>query len=350
MKVLLITVKSQVSKGGIASWTEGFLTGCQKKEMEIDIVNTEVIGDRLNKLTSGRNFWDEYKRTTRILSDLRKMLKRKTTYDVVHLNTSCGTFGIIRDLLIARYVKNKKIPLVTHYHCDIPYWIKKFYSKWALTKLAKLSEKNIVLCENSKKYLKTECGTESVIVPNFVADELVISNPKLINEEIKTIAFVGRVSRAKGAMEIYELAKRLPEITFELIGEVSDEFLRIIKPENVVLVGAVPHEELIKHLDMADAFVFPSHSEGFSIALTEAMARGLPCIATDVGANADMLSGECGYVVAVGDVDSMEIAIKKLASWEARKQLSEKTVKKIKNNYIVDSIVRDINKLYLSVQ
>ena len=157
MKVLLITVKSQVSKGGIASWTEGFLTGCQKKEMEIDIVNTEVIGDRLNKLTSGRNFWDEYKRTTRILSDLRKMLKRKTTYDVVHLNTSCGTFGIIRDLLIARYVKKKKIPLVTHYHCDIPYWIKKIYSKWALTKLAKLSEKNIVLCENSKKYLKNLC-------------------------------------------------------------------------------------------------------------------------------------------------------------------------------------------------
>lgn len=350
MKVLLISAKSKRNPGGIAIWTNGFLKGCSSNGIEVDVVNTEVSGQRLENATSGRNIFDEIKRTKRILQDLKKCLKNLHDYDVVHLNTSCGTYGIIRDWIAARYVKRKKLPLITHYHCDIPYWMRKFFSNFMLKRLAKLSDKNIVLCENSKKYLENVVGVSSIFVPNFVDEKLVITRPKTINEELKRIVFVGRVSRAKGAFELYELAKRLPYITFELIGEISGEFSNIDQPDNVVTTGPMKHDALINHLDMADVFLFPSHTEGFSLALAEAMARGLPCIATDVGANADMLSDRCGCVVSVGDIDSMENAIRELASSETRRQVSENIVEKVKNNYIVDSVVREVNKLYLSVQ
>ena len=68
-------------------------------------------------------------------------------------------------------------------------------------------------------------------------------------EELKRIVFVGRVSRAKGAFELYELAKRLPHINFELIGEISDEFSNIDQPDNVVTTGPMKHDDLINHLD-----------------------------------------------------------------------------------------------------
>lgn len=345
MKILLITVKSKISHGGIAVWTDGFLDGCKKKGIDADIVNTEVVGKRLQNLTSGRNLFDEYRRTKRIFNDLKKALK-DNTYSAIHLNTSCGTMGLLRDCILAAYIKKKGIPLVTHYHCDIPYWIRKKHSKTALKKLASLSDKNIVLCENSRKYLEKEFGIESHIIPNFVDDSLIISNPKVINEKLNKVAFVGRVSKAKGAYEIYELADRFPDITFELIGEVSEEFSALPKPKNVVLVGPMPHDELIRRIDLADLFIFPSHSEGFSLALTEAMARGIPCIATDVGANADMMSDGCGCVVKIGDVDSMEKSINKFMTYKKREEISRNAVDRVKNSYIVSGVVNEFERTY----
>ena len=56
-------------------------------------------------------------------------------------------------------------------------------------------------------------------------------------------------------------------------------------------------QKLQKYLDKADVFLFPSYTEGFSISLTEAMASGLPCIASDVGANQDMLENHGGILI-----------------------------------------------------
>jgi glycosyltransferase involved in cell wall biosynthesis len=65
----------------------------------------------------------------------------------------------------------------------------------------------------------------------------------------------------------------------------------------------------------ADIFLFPSRQEGFASALLEAMACGLPAVATDVGGNAEALvSEEGGYIVPPGDPEAIARAILKLAS------------------------------------
>ena len=83
------------------------------------------------------------------------------------------------------------------------------------------------------------------------------------------------------------------------------------------------------------------------MALMEAMARGLPCVATDVGANADMLDG-CGMIVEKHDVDAMVQAIRKLEDPTLRREKSRKCVEKVKNCYTdenVDKIVALIGQL-----
>lgn len=347
MKILLISVKSQISHGGIAVWTEKFLEYCKKKNIDVDVVNTEVVGNRLKNLNADRNLFDEVKRTKRILSDLRKCLKtNRKDYAVAHLNTSCGTFGLLRDCILAMIIKKNGIPLIAHYHCDIPYWVKKEYSKSALRKLASLSDKNVVLCENSKNFLKDNFGIESEKVPNFIEDSLIVSKSKEINDDIKKISFVGRVSRAKGACEIYDVADSFPQITFELIGEVSEEVAHMPKPENVLLTGAMPHDDLIKCIDDADLFIFPSHSEGFSLALTEAMARGLPCIVTDVGANKDMIEDKGGVIVPIKNSAAIVEAIKKLTDKSVRSGMSEWNVSKVKTNYLLDAVMEKLWNVY----
>ena len=345
MKLLLISVKSQKSPGGIAVWTERYLARCDAKGAECTLVNTEMIGKRVEQSMARRSLIDEFVRTRRIFTDLKNALKAE--FDAAHLNTSCGTFGLFRDYLIARRVKNKGILLVTHYHCDIPYWIRNRLSRWCLGKLIKISDENIVLCANSQKFLKQQYGADSLHIPNFVEERLVRTDRKPIRPTIARALFVGRVEQKKGAQELFVAAKRLPQIRFDLVGSVCNTVFDWEKPENVHLMGSVSNEQVIRFLDEADLFLLPSHTEGCSMALIEAMARGVPCIATNVGANEDMLSGDCGVIVAKHDVSAMVAAIRNLEESDLRAQISQNAVQKVKENYTdqnVDKLIAVIEE------
>lgn len=67
----------------------------------------------------------------------------------------------------------------------------------------------------------------------------------------------------------------------------------------VEFAGAVSSRAgVLREYHEADAFIFPSHFEGFPVALLEATAAGLPCVATDVGGVADILDGgRAGVIV-----------------------------------------------------
>ena len=330
MKLLLISVKSPSPTGGIAVWTEHFLSHCAKNHIDCHLVNTELIGGRTNNFK--RNLWDELVRTVRIVHTLRKELAN-SAFDAVYLNTSCGTYGLFRDTFLAYLVSRKNVPLITHYHCEIPYWVKRKSSTSCLKRLATMSRKNLVLCENSKTFLRSKYQIDSCKIPNFVDSSLIRQEPKSIRDTIKQIVFVGQVTETKGAVELYEVARALPDITFTLIGSIGIAMTKYEKPSNVVLTGSIPKEQVLAHLDEADLFLLPSHTEGCSLALMEAMARGIPAIATDTGANAEMLSDDCGVVVPKQNVSAMVKAIHQLADPMLRKEISCQSIAHIKKDY-----------------
>jgi glycosyltransferase involved in cell wall biosynthesis len=206
----------------------------------------------------------------------------------------------------------------------------------------------LVLCQNSKIFLQEQYGVESLKIPNFVEQDKVIASSKELRTRVERVCFVGVVSQGKGAKELYAVARQLPDICFELIGEVSPDVIGWQKPDNVKLFGSIPNRQVLQRLDGADVFLFPSHTEGCSMALMEAMARGLPCIATDGGANADMLGCGCGIVVAKHDVDAMVAAICTLQDPQLRKTVSQNAVEKVRQDYTdknVDKIISVIRTL-----
>lgn len=78
--------------------------------------------------------------------------------------------------------------------------------------------------------------------------------------------------------------------------------------------GAVPRDNLPRELAAADAFVLPSLREGFGVALVEALATGLPAVATRSGGPEDILSAEDGLLVEPGDPEALAAAMSRLAA------------------------------------
>lgn len=345
MKLLLVSAKSDTALGGIAVWTEHYLTHCQEYDIDCLLVNTEVSARHCPNTV--HRLWNECARTLRIIRRLKKAVNQGG-YDFAHLNTSCGPMGLYRDYFLARYLKSHNIPFALHYHCDIPFWIKNNRRRRWLTKMAQTAYLNMVLCENSRSFLQS-MGIESVKVPNFLKDNVVTENEKEISEKLERIFFAGRISINKGMKEIYQLAKRFSDKTFVLAGSIFSPIDTWKKPDNVIQLGPVDHDKVLEVLDDSDLFLFPSHSEGFSMALMEAMARGVPCVAFDsVGANSDMLADGCGVTVPFGDVEAMEQAIRDLEDPAKRKEISEKAIEKVRNNYTTDAVLTLFKSLYES--
>jgi glycosyltransferase involved in cell wall biosynthesis len=78
------------------------------------------------------------------------------------------------------------------------------------------------------------------------------------------------------------------------------------------LAGAVSDEELARLYGEADLFVLPSRFEGYGMAYAEALAHGLPVVATTAGAIPDTVPADAGLLVPADDVGALANALRRL--------------------------------------
>jgi teichuronic acid biosynthesis glycosyltransferase TuaC len=154
---------------------------------------------------------------------------------------------------------------------------------------------------------------------------LAFNQAHAISDTFIKILFVGRLSKLKGIYELLEAFARLhrkhDQVELHLVGEnklgnILNKLLeeREIK-SNTKVHGPIAHDDVKYFYHIADIFVLPSHSEGLPTVLAEAMAIGLPIVATDVGGIPEIIThGKNGYLVKAGDTDSLSEALNVLVS------------------------------------
>ncbi|TGE02250.1 glycosyltransferase [Methylobacterium nonmethylotrophicum] len=124
---------------------------------------------------------------------------------------------------------------------------------------------------------------------------------------------------------------RAPDCAASLRGRIAALGLR----DRITLAGAVTPEALDRLYAEADLAVSASVFEGYGMALTEALARGLPLVATTGGAAAETVPAGAGIAVPPGDAPALAAALRGLiadadlraeaaaASWEAGRRLPD---------------------------
>ena len=198
---------------------------------------------------------------------------------------------------------------------------------------------------NTLKNAKEKC----LIVPNFLQKNSVVEH-KIIKQHIENVSFVGHLVKQKGIEEMIFLAKEFPKLHFTLACGYTEQYpKRSLFPQNVEITGNLVVDDVFQILDKSDVFLLPTHSEGFSNALLEAMARGLPIITTNVGANTDMLENKGGIIVDSKSNEQLKNALIRIDDELVRKEMSVWNINKVKSSYIEDIVTNNILNIYFDL-
>ena len=167
-------------------------------------------------------------------------------------------------------------------------------------------------------------SSEIEVIRNFVNCDVYVRKPELVeamrprfaqaNERLLVhLSNFRPVKRVQDVVEVFaRVAKALPA-RLMLIGDGPDrsvaEYLarRYNVQDRIHFIGK--QDNVNELLPLADLMLMPSEMESFGLAALEAMACGVPCVATDVGGVPELIrSGDNGLLFEVGDVEAMSEA------------------------------------------
>lgn len=179
-----------------------------------------------------------------------------------------------------------------------------------------------VLAKKAKAFVDREIhiipnGIDTNLFKPMERNEALAEFLKVEGQRSKVVGFVGELREKKGQIPLQfayaQVNKRKPA-TLLIVGEVRSgadeqawaEFRGAIPDCQVNVTGQIPHKDLPAYYSLMDVFVHPSLRDGMPNALLEAMACGLPVVATPVGGAVDVIQdGKNGVLARVNDADNL---------------------------------------------
>lgn len=181
------------------------------------------------------------------------------------------------------------------------------------------------------------------IVPNRAPEELLAVTPADRIRPARRLLFVGQWLEGKGirylAAAFAQLATERPEIELACVGtRAAEDSVRAAFPialrTRVAVQADADRAQIAKAFQGADLFIFPSLSEGSSLALLEAMAAGLPIVTTPVGAAPDLLSeSESALFAPPADASALAGAVRRLLDDPAQRARLGKAARTVAETY-----------------
>jgi glycosyltransferase involved in cell wall biosynthesis len=228
----------------------------------------------------------------------------------------------------------------------VAWFARTFFQTWVATTAA-VEEALVRARVQSRNIFRIPNGVE-------LPDELNTGEPA---DRVRHFLYLGRLSRnsqrdVPTVVRAFDrLAATYPDLELAIVGggDLFEETRRLAATcaarDRIHLPGFDRPE---KWLAWADCFVLPSRKEGLSVALLEAMAAGLPCIANDIPPNREVLDdGKAGVLVPVENPEALEAAMRNIVENHGKAtHFALKAKERAEQCYSLKSVAARYLKLY----
>jgi len=150
-----------------------------------------------------------------------------------------------------------------------------------------------------------------------------------------------------------QVRQQVPNAKLVFVGEgplrqdLEQQVARCRYPDSVLFLGRT--DRVAEALKALDVFVLASVAEGMPRSLLEAMATGLPCVATDVGSVGEILDGgKCGTLVPPRNAAKMGEAMLHMARIREvdRREMAAEAQRIVREHYTRDMVIERLEEIY----
>lgn len=204
--------------------------------------------------------------------------------------------------------------------------------------------------------LKKKFDVDSLVIGNMV-DNRFFSEPKLSPRKGFLFVSVGNLLPRKGfdlLIKGFAKCEFVKDVKLQIVGggEEMANLQQLIDKlgvgQQVKLLGQKTPDEVSNILAESDCYVLSSHIETFGIVIIEALAKGLPVVATRCGGPEDIIDSSNGLLIPVDDIDALAVGMKTIYT-----NIDVYDRKRIKqdcyDNFSEESITNKIVDVYKSV-
>jgi len=215
----------------------------------------------------------------------------------------------------------------------------------------------IAVSPAARRVVVEHLGGDAVLIPNGVDVRRFAGGVTTPRRAGSTVVFLGRIDEGRKGLAVLlealpELVRLVPDVHLVVAGPGdADDVLAAIPPslrDRVELLGLISEADKVSLLASGDVYCAPNtHGESFGIVLVEAMAAGLPVVASDLEAFRRVLEdGRAGILFPVRDAGALARALGDLLGDPARRQQLRVAARRAVQAYDWSTITRRVLEVY----
>jgi glycosyltransferase involved in cell wall biosynthesis len=313
---VLLVGKGYPDRGGIPSFLQMLTESELASQARLTFLNVAHSGvPEGGEVTTGN--------VVRTIRDAWSVLTRSRGQDIVHLHSALApTVTILRAGLLALAARASGSAVIVHAHGgNLDSWMSTPLRRRLLWLSMLPAHRVVAVWSAGERALASVVGTEKVRLIDNGVDCARYPEPEPSHDPPRVL-YVGLLTPRKGVLDLIEASRLLAaegvRHELRLLGGTPDEGPAAAVPvleaarDAATLLGTRAPEEMPGEYAAADVFCLPSWWEAMPLSVLEAMAAGLPVVASDVGDVARLVTPECGHVVPVRSPQLLADALRPL--------------------------------------
>lgn len=350
--------------GGIAMFYQSLMQSSLSQRVNLAFVQTSSQKRELSETGKA-----SFSNLTAALSDIARFQQalRQHKPEVAHVATATG-LSFLKHAICVTLARFSGAKVLLHPHCSLSVLFHERGKawRWFFRRVIGQTVGVIALSKEWEQIAEIIPAHPVYLLPNAIIlnsfDDIAqqrFANPQ--QKDVVRILYLGYLGKEKGTYDLIkaagQVARRNARVEFHLVGGemVSggrQELLELVAKSGlkdaVIIHPPAYDDEKMSFFRQADIFVYPSYHEGMPMAIIEAMASGLPVVASKVGGIPDMIQeGKNGLLVPPGKPDELAEALVKVIDDPALRTSMQRQSNLIaEEKFDMEKLVEKLTQIY----